>query len=229
MSSLRFSSFITATVPLSRILIDDDVDIRPYYINAGGIRAPVSPGYWDRENFPWPGDTAPALEISMVQNLPPALTWTNSYARAKHIYVTVYCTGVGPLTPQLSIGGVVVETGPTLYTTEQWVSGTYWVNTNQVVSITSTDAACLAVIDIDSTGERGPPYVLSLSGRWLRMGSNMQGLTPTIKITLASGVSINPAYTDYVQYFPLKPDSLNFAGTWTPTQIRPTIEVYKEG
>ena len=63
--------------------------------------------------------------------------------------------------------------------------------------------------------------VIDLTGKWLALGIDMQGLAATVKI---QGVDV--PYSDYAKYFPLAPSELKLPADWYDSDPLPIVEVY---
>ena len=230
MASLRFSSFGAATIPLSKIIIDKELDMGPY-----AIKGVYRPEEWATETLDW-GDTAPSevehvpaggniifypveegTTVDLLVNGPVAKYYTLSLKsrggnnqlfdgeiRANGVKLLDITNGTDYTSPEF-----IVPANATLSVFGRGkISGAY----NAVVT-------SLKTVD---TGKIAGAKTFNLTGKWLALGLNMQGLAATVKI---QGVEI--PYSDYTKYFPLAPTELKFPGGWAGSQERPVLKVYK--
>jgi hypothetical protein len=225
MSSIRFTSFGAAMVPLSKIIPDKDFDMRPYGITAAFARVPYRPIEWPTEELDW-GDV-PAETV-----LPPTEKFWSSNQRSVDMY-TADVGGYYTLTIEKK-GGSYYLTGASIQVNGDTVvslgavpwSYTVMLNAGDVLSVYSTSysgsTGARGICSVEFTGLVGGQKTFNISGKWLALGLDMKGLAATVKI---QGVEV--PYSDYVKYFPLAPTELKIPGGWNATQERPVIEVYK--
>ena len=221
MVGLRFSSFGAATMPLSKIIIDKDLDMGQY-----GIKGSYNPHEWATEVLDW-GDVAPHEEVlpnggDREYDSPafPVLTATRGE------YVTIRVTNIG--STRLTVCTVLINDIPVYAHGElprdASTEFTGVINADDVVSIDARTTAgyttTLSVLGIFS-GTLGGAKTFDLTGKWLALGIDMKGLAATIKI---QGVEI--PYSDYPLYFPIAPNELTIPGDWSPSQERPVIKRY---
>lgn len=224
MAGLKFSSFGAATMPLSKIVVDSNLQLYPYDLIADNVRGksapiPYNPHTWPTKILDW-GDTAEELRASTTGAI---LTWTNTTGRGTKIYAHVLKTAQYSHTFTLSINDVNLETSPGLMPGGTYTSGAYWANPGDVVKITGGASGELKIY---TTGEWGLPVPFSLEDHWLALdGCNFQGIDVTITIPNVNGGEPIP-YSDYEKYFPMQPVDIDLGAPWSPTQIRPTIMVY---
>ena len=222
MSSLRFASFGAATVPLSKIVVDKDLDMGPY-----AIKGVYRPEEWATETLDW-GDVAPYEEVlpdggNRESDSPafPVLTATRGE------YVTIRVTNTG--STRLLVCTVLINDIPVYAHGElprdASTEFTGFINADDVVSIDARTTAgyttTLSVVGIFG-GMSGGAKTFDLAGKWLALGLDMKGLDATIKI---HGVEM--PYSDYAMYFPIAPTELKIPGDWDHSQERPEIRVYK--
>lgn len=116
--------------------------------------------------------------------------------------------------------------GDTVVTLDEapW-SYTLMLNAGDVLSVYSTSYSGAGggrgMCTVEFTGEVGGAKTFNLSGKWLALGIDMEGLAATVTI---HGVEM--PYSDYAKYFPLAPTELTFPSDWSPSQIRPIVKVY---
>ena len=228
MTGLRFSSFGASTMPLSKIVIDKELDMGTY-----PIKAQYRPEEWTTEELGW-GDVpaSPAVYPEDIVIVPgsttdhPVMSWTAPAGASYRWTLNLVSHASGAnMTATIKVNGTVSETF-------QISKG---ATVNKVLNLPSGAAA--AVTASNSTGTAGGfttasyyqctgvvigPKTFDLSGKWLALGLDMQGLAATIKV---QGVEM--PYSDYVKAFPLAPSELTFPGGWDASQERPIVRVYK--
>ena len=220
MSSIRFTSFGAATVPLSKIVVDKPLDMGPYAIRA-------RPEEWATETLDW-GDIPPITHTSTHNVASSAVDFGSITVPAQPIgaYRFIECVVSGPFeyglksrlyaddTEIVMVTGVTPE-GTTIYNGWTPAATTYSVTiengTNKPYTCTLTDK-----------GLYGGAKTFNLAGKWLALGIDMKGLDTTVKI---DGEEV--PYADYAKYFPLAPTELKIPGDWVPSQERPVLKVYK--
>ena len=218
----EFIAFGAATVPLSKVVIDKELDMGTY-----PIRAQYRPEEWATEELDW-GDEAPHEEAlpsggNRRHDSPPFTVLTA--ARSEYVTIRVTVTGTDPL----NVCNVLIN-DETVYEHGYLSKGrsaefTGFINTGDVVSVdartqTTQLITVLSVVGIFS-GLLGGSKTFDLTGKWLAVGLDMKGLAATVKV---QGVEM--PYSEYVKAFPLVPSELSFPGGWGPTQERPVIKRY---
>ena len=220
----KFASFGAATVPLSKIIVDKDLNMGPY-----AIKGAYRPEEWATETLDW-GDI-PAETV-----LPPTQkTWTKE-SPTVDIYTAdiggYYTLTIVPVpgkfqlaSSELRINGIKVAN----YGNVPWTSDNLMLNAGDVLSVYSTNYTGGASINSSTcectvvfTGKMGGHKTFDLTGKWLAPGIDMKGLAATVKI-----LGDEVPYSDYIYYFPLAPTELKIPGGWAPSQQRPEIKVYK--
>jgi len=252
MAGLKFSSFGAATMPLSKIVVDGDLDLRPYDIIAEnaltnlivdadldltpyglkiqtlnvteGIGAVCNPNLWPTESLAWSADVAPSILFTSTYSLSPTGLEFNFGAFTHQREVTVKFThsGTGTLIPFIKIGTTIVETGPTVAPGNSWTSAPFWLPEDGLVILGSESSTTGTKLEISATGRIGGNITVDMGGKWLTLDIDMKGLNPTFPL-----LTHDIPYTDYIRYFPLRPTELTFPGGWAPHQIRPDLKVYK--
>ena len=227
MASLRFGSFGAATVPLSKIVVDKDLNMGPY-----AIKGVYRPEEWATETLDWvdipAGEPIPFGE----KNISPEGTWItiitfevppgNSY---KWRFTII--TEMGSTTANFKI----TADGEELYSISDVKMGTLTVDIFLPAGTTVTiegysNEPYLCYVhnnsNVQNLGIEGGPKTFDLTGKWLALGIDMHGLEATVKI---HGEEV--PYSDYVKCFPLVPTELKIPGEWTYSQERPVVKVYK--
>jgi len=218
----EFIAFGAATVPLSKIVIDKELDMGTYPIRAENIKAPYRPQVWATEELDW-GNSA---EETSVLSVGGALSteigifiWTNPSEQGRQIRVTATQTGSGFAYPVITIDGVEVYSG----TDATFEAGPFWVPPGKQIKLVSSSGIAYGVqVNFYDTGLVGGPITFDLTGKWLALNCDMKGLAATVKI---QGVEI--PYSDYAMYFPLAPSELTIPGDWDHSQEQPVVRVYK--
>lgn len=231
MASLRFGSFGAATMPLSKIVIDKDLDMGLY-----AIKGVYRPEEWPTETLDW-GDIPPGEPIPFEGSITGKDTWITLFtfdvpaggtykwrftfiiqgdssnkgtlkitANGEEIfYVTDVSVNMSGITWTFD---VIIPAGSTV--TIQWSK-----NTNLFFKVLSGS-------NVQNLGIVGTK-TFDLSGKWLALGLDMTGHVATVKI---HGVEV--PYSDYAKYFPIVPTELKIIPVdWGQTQERPVIKVYK--
>ena len=222
MASLRFSSFGAATVPLSKIIVDKDLDMGPY-----AIKGPYRPEEWATETLEW-GDIPPITHTSEPISVGTGAVDFGSItvpAQATGVCRYIECVLRGNSTVvrcRLYADGAEIAMvegaspdGTTIFNGWAPAATTYSVTVenggNKTYTCTLTDK-----------GLYGGPKTFNLAGKWLALGIDMHGLDAAVKI---HGEEV--PYSDYAKCFPLAPTELKFPGGWAGSQERPEIRVYK--
>ena len=222
MASLRFGSFGAATVPLSKIVVDKDLNMGPY-----AIKGPYRPEEWATETLEW-GDIPPITHTSepiSVGSSPVSIGSITVPAQPTGAYRYIECVLRGDShlvecrlyadgTEIAMVTGATPE-GKTIY--NGWVPAatTYSVTVEKGGKHTYT-------CTLTDKGLYGGQKTFNLTGKWLALGIDMHGLEATVKI---HGEEV--PYSDYVKCFPLVPTELKFPGGWVGSQERPVVKVYK--
>ena len=225
MTGLRFSSFGAATMPLSKIVIDKELDMRPY-----SIKAQYRPEEWATEELDWgdtaPSDYSPEVVWAATSSNPSYTVFTNSGTGAKYRVKIRVDTGTYAVTSiTIKVDGVTVLNVSTVVNPgETYESPVFGVDTGQtvVISVTYGSTGSRMYLSYQSTGEWWGAKTFDLTGKWLALGIDMKGLDATIKV---QGVEM--PYSEYVKAFPLAPSELKIPGGWDVSQERPVVRVYK--
>ena len=229
MAGLKFQSFGAATMPLSKVVVDTDLDLKPndLIVNdivATSIRGYIDPSTWNTEVFPWPPDNPPSLlDTQPMGGHPSTVSYQNTTSDTIQIYVTITFVSGYFLDSDLYINGTKVQTITKVLPGTPATTNSYWVNPSELVEVRSTNGTGSFTVEFYSTGKIGIPYTHNLQDKLLALGINFGGLTATLSLF---GNSVS--YNDYALYFPLKPESITITGSFTPRQRRPIILVYTE-
>ena len=215
----KFASFGAATVPLSKVIIDKDLNMGPY-----AIKGVYRPEEWATETLDLWEDGEPE-ELYRGRHIwptgqPKEETITTIASRTKitvkfsmdsrYNYIEIKADGE-VIAKHDGLTGYSLTMGPVI---AQGVISIY-ANVNDVFNAT-TD------IIITSDGITYEDRTFDLTGKWLALGIDMKGLDATVKI---QGVEV--PYSDYAKYFPLAPTELKIPGEWNSVEERPVIKVYK--
>ena len=230
MSSLRFSSFGAATMPLSKIVIDKELDMGPY-----SIKAQYRPEEWATEELGW-GDVA-ASDTQTVTSVD--IPWDSETTftvpvptKNRRIEVTlgtatdgyhVIVTGAKLLKNDVVVstitGNIGAMGGHAKFPDAIYISDG---ETLKIACQSHTAGSTKANVTVHDTGFVCGPKTFDLTGKWLAVGIDMHGLAATIKV---QGVEM--PYSEYVKGFPLAPSELTIPGGWDASQERPAVRVYK--
>lgn len=253
MSSIRFTSFGAATMPLSKIVVDKELDMQTYPIKTNAINektagagvtvdgllikdgvsnSPYRPQAWPTEELDW-GDVAAGSPVDygyrdFSTNGQTFTFFTHSGSGRRYVLKFTIGPGSQSALPEgaiIYVGGVPLVGMPAVGIGESYTSPSFPVDDGETVSITasgSTGACSMLGIQFTNTGVACGAKTFNLTGKWLALGLNMQGLNATVKI---QGVEI--PYSDYPMYFPIAPTEIKIPGGWVWHQVRPVIEVYK--
>lgn len=238
----KFASFGAATVPLSKIVIDKDLETGEYSIIANEVRArrvysPINTEEWETETLDW-GDITPVMRVYED----PATSWYRIYSQTtvtefttpntpgnhdwKFYWRTYTATSTGLV--KIYANGVEFEThtltGDGSTTTIVYVS----LPPSAEIEVTIEPGSGSSSVQmepgsyIESFQITPKDTTFDLTGKWLALGLDMKGLEATVKI---NGVDV--PYSDYAKYFPLAPTEITIPGNWSPPQTHPIVKVYK--
>ena len=246
MSSIRFTSFGAATVPLSKIVVDKDLEMGEYTVIANEVRAgrvysPIDTEEWETEALEWEDDideysydNLPAAEGDPGEGYKTILDEFETPPERQYLWEIFanhdprgYSTRTGRLDViNIDTSGVIASTPSSAYPTTTKVvlqpgircSVKFIGTTNEWRSYLNEGSY------VKNTGKEWllDDKTFSLTGRWLALGIDMHGLDATIKV---HGTEL--PYSDYVKCFPLAPTELKIPGGWDASQERPEIKVYK--
>lgn len=222
-----FIAFGAATVPLSKIVVDTELDMGQY-----PIKAQYRPEEWATETLEW-GDIPAGEPIPFSGSLSPHGTWItlktfevppgDSYKWRFTIITT--------RNPSTSANFKITADGVELYSISNYGEGTLTVDrilpAGSTVTIEGYNTQPYRYdvesgSNVQNLGLVGGAKTFDLTGKWLALGIDMHGLAATVKI---QGDEV--PYSDYIYYFPLAPTELKFPADWAPSQERPVIKVYK--
>lgn len=228
----KFASFGAATVPLSKIVVDKDLDMGPY-----AIKSVYRPEEWPTETLEW-GDIPPGEPIPFEGSLSGQDTWVTLFTfdvptgdTYKWRFTFIMQAGSSDTRANFKI----TANGNEIYYVSD-VSASYSGTTRTFDVIIPAGSTVtiqgsknktllfklLSGSNVQNLGFVGGPKTFNLSGKWLALGIDMKGLAATIKV---HGTEL--PYSDYVKCFPLAPSELKIPGDWDASQERPVIEVYK--
>ena len=223
MSSIRFTSFGAALLPLSKIIIDKDLNMGPY-----AIKGVYRPEEWATETLDWGVKEPEQLyQEQLVWAEPPGSDVSTLTAASNDEVVVTF----QEVPNKATIGNITIKVNDIVaatYSDRVYTSYTFppfVVNTGDVIIIHATGYGVgggRSLVTIESTGKVVGEKTFDLTGKWLALGIDMGELDATVKI---HGVEV--PYSDYAKYFPLVPTEIKIPGNWSPTQKRPEIKVYK--
>ena len=229
-------TFYASRPKLSEVTIDSDLNMGGRNIlRVGRVDSPYMPETWPIEELDW-GDGEPVTSVG-AENL--GVDTASSYKYTPLLTADAPCeivvrlvdvTGYALNAPVITLADkVAVRTGTVLYPGDSYTFEPVILNTGDVLKIgvrrlstTGAGSGIISRVELINTGRVVGDTTLDLSGKWLALGIDMQGLSATVKI---QGVEM--PYSDYVKCFPLAPSEITISGTWTATQIRPIVGVYK--
>ncbi len=242
MTGLRFSSFGAATVPLSKIIVDKDLDMGPY-----AIKGMYRPEEWATETLDW-GDITPKMRVYEVTEDTPGVVggkfklprqeytkvaeFTTPDTPGPHVwkfdlYASISSTQTLDIITQTATGDVihtkslVTDAFPLPHREIWYVEIPPNTNVEIVMYPRVYAFADILVGTYIESYMASWPKTFDLSGKWLALGIDMKELAATIKI---QGVEM--PYSDYAKYFPLAPSEVSIPGEWDASQERPVIKYY---
>ena len=231
MSSIRFSSFGAATVPLSKIVIDKELDMGQYPIKAYMNKAPYRLEELETVALDW-GDVPPSEVIIREQvSFSDTGATINILTAESNIEVCVRVTVLPDSSSHLKGNAAVRINESDVYSLAGLPPGSSKTTPPLILEpddVLTTFLASQYVygssarVELIYTGRVVGAKTFDLTGKWLALGIDMKGLAATIKI---QGVEI--PYSDYIYCFPLAPTELKIPGEWDASQERPVIKVYK--
>lgn len=222
-------TFYAGRPKLSEITIDSDLDMGGRKILHAQLGSPHVPETWATEELDW-GDVAPSetethTDVSITSDGTTFTLLTATRGTKVTVKVTRPTTGGSEgFTAVLKINDVDVQSISVLLgETKQF--NPVVLNAGDVLTIHAKSSrrdytSRITIVVMDSGLAMGAK-TFDLTGKWLALGLNMQGLAATVKI---QGVEM--PYSDYAKYFPLAPTELKIPGGWDASQIRPIVEVY---
>lgn len=219
----KFASFGAATVPLSKIVVDKDLNMGPY-----AIKGVYRPEEWATETLEWgdtaPSDYSPEVELTALPGGTDYTLFTNTGPGAKYrVKVRVPASSWAVTSVTIKVDGVTVVSTGMVNRGETYESPAFGVDIGETVVVTATaNIDATAYLSYQCTGERWGAKTFDLTGKWLALGLDMKGLAATVKI---HGEEV--PYSDYAKYFPIVPTELKFPGGWAGSQERPVLKVYK--
>lgn len=225
----EFIAFGAATVPLSKVVIDKELDMGTY-----PIRAQYRPEEWATEELGW-GDVA-ASDTQTVTSVDIAVSETTFTVPVpttnRKIEVTLATAADGY---HVIVDGAKLLKNDVVVSTITGNIGArggsakfpdaVYISTGDTLKITCqshTAGSTKANVTVHDTGLVCGPKTFDLTGKWLALGIDMHGLAATVKI---QGVEM--PYSEYVKGFPLAPSELAIPGDWDVSQERPVLKVYK--
>ena len=228
----KFASFGTATVPLSKIVVDRTLDMGDYPLIGQRIMAPYRPYTWETETIQY-HDTSPRTlaEGTNIQIYEPVTgtaedlitTWTNNTPNA--CYVRALITGHSAYVKLR--GARITVNGETVYTTGTWATAGQTKTTDaiaiapgEVFELYVTGPGVIRSYSLVETGYEAPMN-LNLKGRFLALEQDFGDLTAT----LTFGDEADVPFSDYPNRFPYAPDKITLSRH--TLDERPVIKVYK--
>ena len=216
-------------MPLSKIIIDKELDMGQYPIKTYMIKAPYRLEEWATEELDW-GDVAPSEVVIREQvSFADVGTTINILTAESQIEV---CVRVTVLSGAALRGNAAVRiNGVNVYSLAGVPAGSSATTPPLILKtgdILSTFLASgkvggsTARVELIYTGRFVDVKTFDLSGKLLALNCDMKGLSATVKI---QGVEI--PYSDYIYYFPIAPTELKIPSDWVGSQERPEIRVYK--
>ena len=227
----EFIAFGAATVPLSKVVIDKELDMGTY-----PIRAQYRPEEWATEELGW-GDVA-ASDAQTVTSVDVAYDSETTFTvpvptENRKIEVTLE-TATDYGYHSIRSGAKLLKNDVVVSTISREIAamGGYakfpdavYISTGDTLKITCQSHIAgntKANVTVHDTGLVCGPKTFDLTGKWLSLGIDMHGLAATVKI---QGVEM--PYSEYVKGFPLAPSELTIPGGWDVLQVRPVLKVYK--
>jgi len=227
-------TFYAGRPKLSEVTIDSDLDMGGRGIlRVGRVDSPYMPETWPTEELDW-GDVPASDPIpfgSDFYTLPTTLTTFMTFEAPPG---ESYTWRFKIETSTLSESGEfkVIADGVELHHIPSYGEGTLTfdivIPAESTVEIQGRNRSGgyayfvrMGNSSVQNLGLVGGAKTFDLTGKWLALGLDMQGLAATVKI---QGVDV--PYSDYAKYFPLAPSELSFPGNWDASQIRPILEVY---
>ena len=230
MTGLRFSSFGAATVPLSKVIIDKELDMGQYPIKAYMNKAPYRLEELETVALDW-GDVAPSEVVIREQvSFVDTGTTINILTADTDIEVCVRVTVLPDSSSHLKGNAAVRVNGSDVYSLSELPPGSSKTTPPLILEpddVLTTFLASQYVygssarVELIYTGRVVGAKTFDLTGKWLALWLDMKGLDATVKI---QGVEI--PYSDYTLYFPLAPTELTIPGDWDVSQERPVINCY---
>ena len=217
-------------MPLSKIVIDNTLDMGDYALVGKKIKAPYRPYTWETEPFPYndrsPRNVVEGITMTVYTDEALVATWTCDspipcYVRAiipiwKGLYavnnvrfdingVTVYNTGRVNEGTTITFDAVV------------YLGDVFEVYASSINELAGTRIMNASIVD---TGVEAPVN-LDLNGRFLALEQDFGDLTAT----LTFGDEENVPFTEYPNRFPCAPDKITI--DTQKVEDRPVIKVYK--
>ena len=232
MSSLRFTSFGAAIVPLSKIVVDRTLDMGDYPLIGQRIMAPYRPYTWQTESFPY-DDRSPTVVMEGISkgvysSEQLVTTWTCDTPNPCYVRALIPIRDGASYSYAQSAR--IAINGNTVYTTGSWAKGT--TKTTDAIIILPGEVFELYVsgsggnptyienASLVNTGHQAPVN-LDLEGRFLALEQDFGDLTAT----LTFGNEADVPFSDYPNRFPYAPDKITVSRH--KLEDRPVINVYK--
>lgn len=224
----------------SEVTIDSDLNMGGRNISgvdtlrADRVDSPYMPQAWPTETLDW-GDVPEQtiltvdtdIDVAQTEIQVAAFTAPNKSVLWEMVFDTWTQYAGAALTITIKVNGTVFDTLTTPGASTLTHNKRYIIPANASVVVTTIGyAGYTGKIRVGSYIKRIGTVLedttFNLTGKWLALGINMQGLTATVKIQ-----GVNMPYSDYAKYFPLAPSELTISGNWLPSQTRPIVGVYK--
>lgn len=228
MSSIRFTSFGAATVPLSKIVVDRTLDMGDYPLVGQRIMAPYRPYTWETETFQYHDTSARNvveggyIDLRGLSADQLITTWTCDTLRP--CYVRALITSYQHYS---ALQGARIDVnGDTVLMEGSWAAGTtkttdaIAISPGEVLELYVTPPGGIQNYSLVETGYEAPMN-LDLKGRFLALDQDFGYLTATLTFGDEAGVP----FTDYPNRFPYAPDKITV--NRHTLDERPVINVYK--
>ena len=253
MSSIKFTSFGAAITPLSKIVVDKELDMGTYPIKTNTINektagngvfvdgllikdgvsnSPYRPQAWPTEELAW-GDVAASNPVDYsgektftTDTTLTLFTHSGSVGRRYTVNLTVGPGSAGSLAAgaTIKVGGVVMLTLPAVGKGQSYTTSSFPVDPGKQVTITGSSTAGVCSLTVLQYTNTG----IAAGEKTFTLTNKWLALGIDMKGLAATVViqGVGMPYTDYVKYFPLAPTLLKTPGGWTAAQVRPVIKCY---
>ena len=216
-------------MPLSKIVIDKELDMGPYPITANVMKAPYRLEELETVALDW-GDVPPSEvviqdKISFTDTGKTITILTAESQIEVCVRVTVLSGAALRSNAAIRINGTNVFSLAGLPLGSSATTPPLILKPGDILTTflaSGTVGGSSARVELIYTGRFVGAKTFDLTGKWLALGLDMKGLAATVKI---QGVEI--PYSDYVYCFPIAPTELKIPGDWDHSQERPEIKVYK--
>ena len=253
MSSIRFNSFGAAITPLSKIVVDKELDMGTYPIKTDAINektvgngvfvdgllikdgvsnSPYRPQAWPTEELDW-GDVAASNPVdysgSMLFTTDTTLTlFTHSGSGRRYtVNLTVGPGSAGSLAAgaTIKVDGVTMITLPLVVKGASHTTSSFPVDDGKEVTITGSavDGSTCSLTVLQYTNTG-----IAAGEKTFLLNNKWLALGIDMKELAARVViqGVGMPYTDYGKYFPIAPTIVKIPGGWGVSQQRPVIKCY---